>query len=70
MRNHDIPHQVSRSNRLAQRVAREPRRPVHQAGSLHTGLRRGEMIGLRREDVALLERVLYVKRSIGAYDDP
>jgi integrase len=37
---------------------------------LDTGLRRGEMIGLRREDVALLERVLYVKRSIGAYDDP
>jgi integrase len=38
--------------------------------ALDTGLRRGEMIGLRREDVALLERVLYVKRSIGAYDDP
>jgi integrase len=38
--------------------------------ALDTGLRRGEMIGLRREDVSLLERVLYVKRSIGAYDDP
>lgn len=37
--------------------------------ALDTGLRRGEMIGLRREDVALLERVLYVRRSIGAYDD-
>jgi len=33
MRNHDIPHQVSRSNRLAQRVARQPHRPLHQAGS-------------------------------------
>jgi integrase len=38
--------------------------------ALDTGLRRGEMIGLRREDVALLERVLYVRRSIGVYDDP
>jgi integrase len=38
--------------------------------ALDTGLRRGEMIGLRREDVALLERVLYVRRSIGAYDNP
>jgi integrase len=38
--------------------------------ALDTGLRRGEIIGLRREDVALLERVLYVRRSIGAYDDP
>ncbi|HSZ13396.1 MAG TPA: tyrosine-type recombinase/integrase [Solirubrobacteraceae bacterium] len=38
--------------------------------ALDTGLRRGEMIGLRREDVSLLERVLYVKRSIGAYDNP
>lgn len=37
---------------------------------IDTGLRRGEMIGLRREDVALPERVLYVRRSIGAYDDP
>lgn len=38
--------------------------------ALDTGLRRGELIGLRREDVAVLERVLYVRRSIGAYDDP
>jgi integrase len=38
--------------------------------ALDTGLRRGEMIGLRREDVALLERVLYVRHSIGAYDNP
>lgn len=37
--------------------------------ALDTGLRRGEMIGLRREDVAVLERVLYVRRSIGAYDE-
>jgi integrase len=38
--------------------------------ALDTGLRRGEMIGLQRRDVALLERVIYVRRSIGAYDDP
>jgi len=38
--------------------------------ALDTGLRRGELIGLRWGDVDLLERVLYVRRSIGVYDDP
>ncbi len=38
--------------------------------ALDTGLRRGELIGLRWADVDLLERILYVRRSIGAYDDP
>ncbi|HTZ65737.1 MAG TPA: tyrosine-type recombinase/integrase [Solirubrobacteraceae bacterium] len=38
--------------------------------ALDTGLRRGELIGLRWGDVDLLERILYVRRSIGAYDDP
>jgi integrase len=37
--------------------------------ALSTGLRRGEMIGLRWEDVSLSERVLYVRRSINPYDD-
>jgi integrase len=37
--------------------------------ALDTGLRRGELIGLRWADVDLLERILYVRRSIGAYDD-
>ncbi|HME02246.1 MAG TPA: tyrosine-type recombinase/integrase, partial [Solirubrobacteraceae bacterium] len=37
--------------------------------ALDTGLRRGELIGLRWEDVDLLQRILYVRRSIGAYDD-
>src|SRR6185437_237784 len=37
--------------------------------ALDTGLLRGKMIGLQRRDVALLERVIYVRRSIGAYDD-
>lgn len=38
--------------------------------ALDTGLRRGELIGLRWEDVDLLDRVLCVRRSIGVYDDP
>jgi integrase len=38
--------------------------------ALDTGLRRGELIGLRWDDVDLLERVLHVRRSIGTYDDP
>jgi integrase len=38
--------------------------------ALDTGLRRGELIGLRWSDVDLLERILYVRRSIGAYDEP
>ena len=47
-----------------------PRWQLFFTVALDTGLRRGEMIGLQRCDVALLERVLYVRRSIGAYDDP
>jgi integrase len=38
--------------------------------ALDTGLRRGELIGLQWGDVDLLDRVLYVRRSIGNYDDP
>lgn len=38
--------------------------------ALDTGLRRGELIGLRWGDVDLLERILYVRRSIGPYDEP
>jgi integrase len=38
--------------------------------ALDTGLRRGELIGLRWSDVDLLERILHVRRSIGPYDDP
>jgi len=38
--------------------------------ALDTGLRRGELIGLRWGDVDLLQRILYVRRSIGPYDDP
>ncbi|HTR89113.1 MAG TPA: site-specific integrase [Solirubrobacteraceae bacterium] len=38
--------------------------------ALDTGLRRGELIGLRWEDVDLLERVIHVRRSIGPYDEP
>src|SRR5262249_33718658 len=38
--------------------------------ALDTGLRRGELIGLQWGDVDLLERILYVRRSIGGYDDP
>ena len=36
--------------------------------ALDTGLRRGELIGLRWGDVDLLERIIYVRRSIGSYD--
>jgi integrase len=38
--------------------------------ALDTGLRRGELVGLQWGDVDLLERVVYVRRSIGVYDDP
>jgi len=38
--------------------------------ALDTGLRRGELIGLCWGDVDLLQRILYVRRSIGAYDKP
>jgi integrase len=38
--------------------------------ALDTGLRRGELVGLQWGDVDLLERVVYVRRSIGNYDDP
>jgi integrase len=38
--------------------------------ALDTGLRRGELIGLRWEDVDLLERIIHVRRSIGPYDEP
>ncbi len=38
--------------------------------ALDTGLRRGELIGLRWGDVDLLQRIIYVRRSIGAYDRP
>jgi integrase len=38
--------------------------------ALDTGLRRGELIGLQWGDVALHERIVHVRRSIGAYDDP
>lgn len=38
--------------------------------ALDTGLRRGELIGLRWGDVDLLDRILYVRRSIGSYDRP
>jgi integrase len=38
--------------------------------ALDTGLRRGELIGLRWEDVDLLERIIHVRRSIGPYDGP
>ena len=34
-----------------------------------TGLRRGEMIGLRWGDMSLSERVITVCRSISPYDD-
>jgi integrase len=38
--------------------------------ALDSGLRRGELIGLRWRDIDLLQRILYVRRSIGAYDEP
>ncbi len=38
--------------------------------ALDTGLRRGELIGLRWEDIDLLQRILRVRRSIGSYDKP
>lgn len=38
--------------------------------ALDSGLRRGELVGLRWGDVDLLDRILYVRRSIGNYDDP
>ncbi len=37
--------------------------------ALDTGLRRGELIGLRWGDVDLLERTICVRRSIGPYDE-
>jgi integrase len=45
-------------------------RKLHSPVALDTGLRRGEMVGLRWGDVNLLDRILYVRRSIGNYDDP
>ncbi len=38
--------------------------------ALDTGLRRGELIGLRWADIDLLERIIYVRRSISSYDQP
>ncbi len=38
--------------------------------ALDTGLRRGELIGLRWGDIDLLQRIIYVRRSIGPYDQP
>jgi integrase len=38
--------------------------------ALDSGLRRGELVGLRWGDVDPLDRILYVRRSIGNYDDP
>ena len=37
---------------------------------VHHGRAVDELVGLRWGDVDLLERVLYVRRSIGVYDDP
>lgn len=36
--------------------------------AIDTGLRRGELIGLRWSDIDLLQRIIYVRRSIGSYD--
>ena len=38
--------------------------------ALDTGLRRGELVGLRWGDVDLLERIIHVRRSIGPHDRP
>jgi integrase len=38
--------------------------------ALDTGMRRGEMVGLRWGDIDLLERTISVVRSIGNYDRP
>jgi integrase len=38
--------------------------------ALDSGLRRGELIGLRWGDVDLLARIIHVRRSIGPHDDP
>ena len=36
--------------------------------AIDTGLRRGELIGLRWEDIDLLQRILHVRRSVSSYD--
>jgi integrase len=38
--------------------------------ALDTGLRRGELIGMRWGDIDLLARIIYVRRSISSYDQP
>jgi hypothetical protein len=45
-----------------------PRWRVFFTVALDTGLRRGELVGLCWGDVDLLQRIIYVRRSIGAYD--
>ncbi len=45
-----------------------PRWRLFFAVAIETGLRRGELIGLRWGDVDLLQRILYVRRTIGPYD--
>ncbi len=47
-----------------------PRWQLFFTVALDTGLRRGELIGLRWGDVDMLERILYIRRSIGPYDQP
>ena len=47
-----------------------PRWQLFFTVALDTGLRRGELVGLRWGDVDLLQRIIYVRRSIGAYDKP
>jgi integrase len=51
-------------------AACSPRWRLFFTVALDTGLRRGELVGLRWGDIDLLDRVLYVRRSIGNYDDP